>query len=170
MLGRMDNLPRPLYSKLSWRLTGSLQQIFNLEALFPGHPLTADPHFNIWAADLDEAQGHSTLFDFSGSAAHLLRADATLEDLPSSQAFFLTRSEVGMKARRRFEQLGVTRIGEARSNQEAPTYAWDWWRTGCRDEVLDGTTLLIWGTRDMRAVRGVGQPPSVTGSPSFGTY
>ena len=37
--------PRHTASYLSWTISGSLQQTFNLQTLFSAHPLAADLHF-----------------------------------------------------------------------------------------------------------------------------
>ena len=43
-VGPRENLP-------SWRISGSLQQIFGLEVLWPANCLTADVHYPIWKGD-----------------------------------------------------------------------------------------------------------------------
>ena len=42
LLHEMDDSPGHTASCLSWRTSGSLQQIFGLQTLVPAHPLTAD--------------------------------------------------------------------------------------------------------------------------------
>ena len=41
----------PRENLLSWRILGSLQQIFGLEVLWPANCLTADVHYPIWKRD-----------------------------------------------------------------------------------------------------------------------
>ena len=48
LLHEVDESLSHTASCLSWRTSGSLQQIFGLQILVPAHPLTADPHYDIW--------------------------------------------------------------------------------------------------------------------------
>ena len=56
MLHEVDESPGHTASCLSWRTSGSLQQIFGLQTIVPqaAHPLTAEPHFDVWLHDEED--------------------------------------------------------------------------------------------------------------------
>ncbi|HSG19383.1 MAG TPA: hypothetical protein VLA31_01320, partial [Burkholderiaceae bacterium] len=148
LVAELEDAGPRFISTLSWRVSGTLQQMFGLHTLFPGHPLTADPHFEEWTADLS-ATDQSILLDLTAPAvAKELSTPELLPTIPSSRTVVvsagrLPRALEKALSDRRFEP--VLTIPSKSSGQ----YRHNWWHSGSRDEPEAMSALQVWLSEDL---------------------
>ena len=157
LLREADESPGHTASCLSWRTSGSLQQIFGLQTLVPAHPLTADPHFDVWLHDEEDVLPFGitgpALIDLTNStvAARANCSDFYLR-LPLVGVIVVTLGRPGRHVAAGLAARNYSLIASGGSEHSGSgMFRPRWWETGCRDEIWMGQDTLIWAAQDLCA-------------------